>query len=82
MFRDGLCTTPGVVPHCLSQGQSTGPGLTQDQWVLEGKVVCDALKGKAAGGYHPSVTPSPPQGVTVSAVRVSLPLTGNTGLWC
>lgn len=66
----------GLVPHCLSQGQSAGPSLRQGQWVLEGKAVCGALKGKAAGGCHPSVTPSPPQGVPVGVVRVSPPRLG------
>lgn len=68
MSRDGSCTSPGVVPHCLSQGQSTGPGLGQDQWMLlEGRwcVVPSQAKQQVA------VTPSPPQGVTVGAARVS-----------
>lgn len=81
MSRDGSCTSPGVVLHCLPQGQNAGPSLRQDQWVLKGKAVRGALKGKAAGS-HPPVTPSPPQGVTVGAVRVSPPQAGNTGLWC
>lgn len=69
-FRDGSCASPGVVPRCLSLGQSSGPGLRQDQGVLEGKAVCGALQGRAAGGCHPSVTPSPAQGVTGGAVSV------------
>lgn len=56
---------PGT--ECWSRSQAGAVGAAG------GQAVCGALTGKAAGGCHPSVTPSPPQGVTVGAARVSPP---------